>query len=43
MKTAKISIVKVADYNSGEIYTALKKNLSLLGGLENIIKPRSKV
>ncbi|GAI25772.1 unnamed protein product, partial [marine sediment metagenome] len=43
MKTAKVSIVKVAHYNSEEIYTALKRNLSLLGGLENIIKPRSKV
>ncbi|NOR21193.1 MAG: DUF362 domain-containing protein [Candidatus Aminicenantes bacterium] len=43
MKMAKVSIVKVADYNSEEIYTALKRNLSLLGGLEDIIKPRSKV
>jgi len=43
MKKAKVSIVKVADYNSEEIYTALKRNLCLLGGLENIIKPRSKV
>jgi uncharacterized protein (DUF362 family)/NAD-dependent dihydropyrimidine dehydrogenase PreA subunit len=43
MKKAKVSIVKVADYDNEEIYTALKRNLSLLGGLENIIKPRSKV
>jgi len=43
MKKARVSIEKVADYNSEEIYTALKRNLSLLGGLENIIRPRSKV
>ncbi|NIO49664.1 MAG: DUF362 domain-containing protein [Candidatus Aminicenantes bacterium] len=43
MKKAKVSIVKVADYNSEEIHTALKRNLSLLGDLEKIIKPRSKV
>lgn len=43
MKKTKVSIVRVADYDSEEIYTALKRNLSLLGGLENIIKPRCKV
>jgi len=43
MKKARVSIEKIADYNSEEIYTALKRNLSLLGGLENIIRPRSKV
>jgi uncharacterized protein (DUF362 family)/NAD-dependent dihydropyrimidine dehydrogenase PreA subunit len=43
MKRAKVSIVKVGDYNSKEIQTGLKRSLSLLGGLENIIKPRSKV
>jgi len=43
MKKAKVSIEKVADYNSEEIYTALQRNLSSLGGLKNIIKPRSKV
>lgn len=43
MKKAKVSIVKVPDYNSGEIYGALKKSLSLIGSLENIIKPQSTV
>ncbi len=43
MKKAKVAISKVADYKSEEIYSALKRSLSLLGGLENIIKPRSKV
>jgi uncharacterized protein (DUF362 family)/NAD-dependent dihydropyrimidine dehydrogenase PreA subunit len=43
MKKAKVSIEKVADYNSEEIYTALQRSLSRLGSLENIIKPRSKV
>jgi NAD-dependent dihydropyrimidine dehydrogenase PreA subunit len=43
MNKAKVSIEKVADYNREAICTALKRSLSLLGGLENIIKPRSKV
>jgi uncharacterized protein (DUF362 family) len=43
MKKAKVSIEKVPDYNSQEIYAALQRSLSLLGGLENIIEPRSKV
>ena len=43
MNKAKVSIEKVADYKSEEIYTALQRSLSRLGGLENIIRPRSKV
>ena len=43
MRKAKVSIVKVGDYKSEEIYRALKRSLSLLGGLENILRPKSKV
>ena len=43
MKKAKVSIARVEDYNSEAICTALQRSLSRLGGLENIIKPRSKV
>jgi uncharacterized protein (DUF362 family)/NAD-dependent dihydropyrimidine dehydrogenase PreA subunit len=43
MKKAKVSIVKAGSYDSEELYTALKRSLSFLGGLEKIFKPRSKV
>ena len=43
MRKAKVTIAKVSDYKSEEVYEALKKSLSLLGGLENILKHRSKV
>lgn len=39
----KVSIVKVADYISAEVSEGLKKSLALIGGLEKIIKPHSKV
>ncbi|UCC39106.1 MAG: DUF362 domain-containing protein [Candidatus Aminicenantes bacterium] len=43
MKKAKVAIVKASDYESKEISAGLKKGLALLGGLEKIIKPKSKV
>ncbi len=43
MKKTKVSIVKVADYISEEVSEGLKKSLALIGGLEKIIKPHSKV
>jgi len=43
MRNTKVSIVKLTGYKSEEVCKALKKSLSLLGGLENIIKPHSKV
>lgn len=43
MRKAKVSIVKLAEYKSEEVYEGLKKSLSLLGGLENILKRQSKV
>ena len=43
MKKAKVAVVKVSDYKSEEISAGLKKALALIGGLEKIIKPRSKV
>ncbi len=43
MKRVKVSVVKIANYESGNLSRALRKSLDYLGGLENIIKPRSKV
>ncbi len=43
MKKARVSIVKQADYNSSGIHKSLKKSLSYLGGLENLIQPGSHV
>jgi uncharacterized protein (DUF362 family)/NAD-dependent dihydropyrimidine dehydrogenase PreA subunit len=43
MKKAKVAIARVSDYKSDEISAGLKKALALIGGLEKIIKPRSKV
>jgi len=43
MKKARVSIVKQADYNSTEIHEGLKKSFSYLGGLENLIRPGSRV
>jgi len=42
MKT-KISLVKCTNYNFAEVDQAVDKALSLLGGMENFIKPGSKV
>lgn len=43
MKKAKVSLVRLKDYEKDDVYRALKKSLDLLGGLESIIKPHSKV
>jgi len=43
MKKAKVSIVKLGDYNSKKAYQALQQSLQLLGGLENLLKPKSKI
>lgn len=43
MKKAKVSVVKVTDYKSDKIDEALKRSFALLGGLENILRPRAKV
>jgi len=43
MKKARVSIVKQADYNPTEIHEALEKSFYYLGGLENLIQPRSHV
>jgi len=43
MKKAKVSIVRLQGYESKETSKALRKSLELLGGLKNILKPRSKV
>ncbi len=40
---AMVSIVKVADYDFAKIYRAVKKSTNLIGNLEKVIKPRSKV
>jgi uncharacterized protein (DUF362 family)/NAD-dependent dihydropyrimidine dehydrogenase PreA subunit len=43
MDKPKVSIVKIEDYNSTKIHQALQQGLFLLGGLENLLKPKSKV
>jgi len=43
MEKPKVSIVKIKDYNSVKIHQALQQSFFLLGGLENLLKPKSKV
>ncbi len=43
MNRAKVSIVKAAEYDLDYVYSAVTKSLELLGKLENMIKPGSKV
>ncbi len=43
MLKTKVSIVKASNYESRNIYQALKKSLYLLGGLEKMIKPGMRV
>jgi len=43
MPKTKVSIVKASNYESRNIYQALKKSLDLLGGLEKMIKPGMRV
>ncbi|MFQ6069133.1 MAG: DUF362 domain-containing protein [Candidatus Aminicenantales bacterium] len=43
MKKAKVSVVKAEDYESSKLSEALEKGLCLLGGLETLIKPRSRI
>lgn len=41
--TATVSIIKVADYKYTRVHNAVKKSVELIGGLNGIIKPGSKV
>jgi uncharacterized protein (DUF362 family)/ferredoxin len=43
MEKAKVSIVRLEDYEKENVYKAVQQSLDLLGGLENIFKPRSQV
>ncbi|NIM90095.1 MAG: DUF362 domain-containing protein [Candidatus Aminicenantes bacterium] len=43
MDKPKVSIVRIEDYNSEEIYQAIKQSLQLLGGLDKFVKPKSKI
>lgn len=43
MEKVKVSVQRIKDYKSDKIQQALIDSLSLLGGLENIIKSRSKI
>jgi len=43
MKKSKVAIARLRDYQSKNVYNALKKALDLLGGLENILKPQTQV
>ncbi|MDH5364958.1 MAG: DUF362 domain-containing protein, partial [Dehalococcoidia bacterium] len=42
-RKATVSIVRVHDYDCTQIYEAVKKGVELIGGLERVIKPGSKV
>jgi len=43
MKKSKVSIVKLKGYECQETSKAIRKSLDLLGGLENLLEPRSRV
>lgn len=43
LNRAKVSIVKASDYDLAQVYTAIKTSLDLIGGLEAIVKPGSRV
>ncbi len=43
MEKVKVSVRRIQDYKSEQIHQALVDSLSLLGGLESIIKPGSKI
>lgn len=43
MHKTKVSLVKLRDYESKNVYQAVKKSVDLLGGLEKIVKPHAKV
>jgi len=43
MNKAKVSIVRVHDYDHAEIYAAVEKGIELIGGLAQIVPPDSKV
>ncbi len=43
MVKAKVSVQRIEDYKSDKVHQALNDSFSLLGGLENIIKPGSKI
>jgi len=43
MDKVKVSIVKQDDYSSEKVYQAIQQSLHLLGGLDNFLRPKSKV
>jgi uncharacterized protein (DUF362 family)/Pyruvate/2-oxoacid:ferredoxin oxidoreductase delta subunit len=43
MKKARVSVVRASNYRCDELQPALRRALSLIGGLENILKPKAKV
>lgn len=43
MKKTEVSLVKLKDYDTKNVHQAVKKSLDFLGGLENIIKPHTKI
>ena len=40
---SKVSIVRCAAYDSGRVYESVKESLSLLGGISEFIRPKSRV
>jgi len=43
MNRAKVSIVRANDYHSPQLYSAIEESIDLIGGLETIINPGSRV
>lgn len=43
MNRAKVSIVRAGEYDLAQVYSAVKTSLDLIGGLETIVKPGSRV
>lgn len=43
MNKAKVSIVRAHDYDSTQVYSAIEASIDLIGGLETIVRPGSKV
>ncbi|GAI28690.1 unnamed protein product, partial [marine sediment metagenome] len=43
LRNATVSIVRAHDYDCAQIYEAVKEGIELIGGLERVIKPGSRV
>ena len=43
MNKSQVALVRCETYDEAEVYTAVKRGLDLLGGLESLIKPGEKI